>query len=311
MSFEDAVNKQIEKEPAWKDLLVTAPQKAAAAYLAEANELAAQLQRSAQFEQAAFGPSRKAIADCYPTLAKDLAGVLKPMKKDTATELVAAMNKSNVAGLLFRRVQACVAGSGDASQAVEMTRLAGLRVIRGPRQAAYFAMIDALGTIRADRAKFAIEEGDIPFDRDDILETLTNELARNGKSAGIGNYHVWTGKGVVKSAKKAKDGSLAVVFATDKQQIWEQSCKQLGRIVMFDHDGRPIYDQSCSGKVVTADVSPDPITVPAHLSEGIKPGRLITFGVSNSQEKRISMPLEVYADKKGKKLVAWYGIALD
>jgi hypothetical protein len=33
--------------------------------------------------------------------------------------------------------------------------------------------------------------------------------------------------------------------------------------------------------------------------------------VSNSQEKRISMPFEVYADKKGKKLVAWYGIALD
>ena len=86
LTFEDAVNKQIEKDPVWKELLVTAPQKGAADYLVEANEFKAQLQRSAEFEQKAFGPSRKALADCYPALAKDLAGVLKPMKKDTATD---------------------------------------------------------------------------------------------------------------------------------------------------------------------------------------------------------------------------------
>ena len=107
-----------------------------------------------------------------------------------------------------------------------------------------------------------------------------------------------------------KEGDATLVFAKDKQKVWQESCKTLNRIIMFDHDGRPIYDRSCTGSVVTADLSPDPITVPLEVGDGVAPGKYITFGVSNSQERRISLPYEVYADKKGKKLTAWYSILL-
>jgi len=215
------------------------------------------------------------------------------------------MNAHPVAGLLFRRYQACVAGDGDKMAAAQMMKIAGIRVLRGPRAAAYYAALDALGKIRADRAKFSIKEKDLPFSRDDILARLTHELSR-----GIRNgYDLQFEKGVVKSVKKAKDG-LTVVFAQDKQKVWDQTCTQLQRIIMFANDGRPIYDQSCTGKMITADVSPSPINVPLDLADGVAPGKLVSFGVSNSAEQRISMPLEVYADKQGKKLVAWYGLRL-
>ena len=205
-----------------------------------------------------------------------------------------------------------MAGAGDPGAAVEMRRIEGLRVLRGPRAAAYYATIDAIGKVRADRAKFPIEEHDVGVSREDILDKLVGALAHESKNAspGGGDYHIWQEGGVVKTAAKGKDG-IKVVFATDKQERYvETSCVETNHIVMFAHDGRPIYYRKCKGSVQKVDVSPNPINIPAHLAEGITPGKLVNFGVSNSQERRISMPFEIYADKKGHKLVTWYGIGL-
>jgi hypothetical protein len=306
LELDDLVKEKTGKDADWKELLLTAPQRGYEEWTAAAAKYKAELQRSAEFEQAAFGPSRRALAGCAQKLKPDLAGVLKPLKRETADELKQQMNSHPVAGLLFRRYQACVAGDGDKMAAQEMRGIQGLRVIRGPRAAAYYAALDALGKIRADRTKFPIKEQELPFDRNDILENLTHELAQGGNPGG---YSVWQEKGVVKSVKKGKD-ELNVVFATDKQKVWSQTCKQLNRIVMFAHDGRPIYDQSCTGQVITADLKPKPINVPLSLADGVAAGRFVSFGVSNSAERRVSMPFEVYADKQGKKLVSWYGIQL-
>ena len=306
MAMQDEIKKKTDKDPDWKMLLITAPQQGYNDWLAASAKYKAELQRSAEFEQTAFGPSRKANAGCQKALKADLVPILKSLKRTTATEFLAEMNKHPVAGLLFRRLQACVAVDGDKMAAKEMLKINGIRVMRGPRVAAYYAVMDALGKIRADRTKFSVQESDIPIERQDILEQLTYDLARDATPTG---YSVWDGKGVIKTMKKGKDG-INVVFAKDKQQIWSQSCKQLNRIIMFANDGRPIYDQSCTGKVITADVSPDPINVPEHLAEGLAPGRQVSFGVSNSQDRRISMPFEIYADKKGKNLVGYYGIEI-
>lgn len=305
MAMNDEVKKKTDKDPDWKELLITAPQRGYRDWLAASAKYKAELQRSAEFEQTAFGPSRKAMMGCSKTLKADLAAVLKPLKRETAKDLIASINAHPIAGLLFRRYQACVAVDVDEMAAREMYRLEPIRVIRGPRMAAYYATIDALGKIRADRTKFALQESDVPFDREDILNKLAFSLFKDGGTA----YNVFDGKGVIKATKKGPDG-INVVFAKDKQQVWSQTCKQLNRIVMFANDGRPIYDQSCTGKVVTADLSPDPINVPPVLAASIAVGRYVVFGVSNSAAKRISMPFEVYADKKGKNLVAWYGIEL-
>jgi len=312
LAIEGEVQKLAAKDPDWKSILIDAPQKGAADWTAAAAKYKAELQRSAEFEQMMYGPSKKAFAGCEAPLKKDVAAVLKTLKRDTAKQLVEEMNAHPVAGLLFRRYHACVAGAGDPGVSAEMRRIKGIRVLRGPRQAAYYATIDAIGKVRADRAKFAIEEHDVGVSRDDVLDQLAFDLANETKhpSPGGGDYHIWEESGVVKSAAKGKDG-LKVVFAVDKQQRYiETNCTTTNHIIMFDHDGQPIYYRKCKGSVQTVDVSPNPINIPLHLVEGVAVGKLLSFGVSNSQERRISMPFEIYADKKGHKLVTWYGIGL-
>jgi len=309
--IEGDVKKLTAKDADWKSILVDAPQQGADNWTAAAAKYKTELQRSAEFEAAAYGPSKKAFAGCQEPLKKDLAAVLKPLKRDNLQQLLDEMNAHPVAGLLFRRYQACVSGAGDASAAAEMAGVKGLRVIRGPRAAAYFATVDAIGKVRADRSKFPIAEQDLGFRRsDESLYQLSFELGNNSKSKVPADYHVWEEAGVVKTATKAKKG-LKVVFAKDKQERYiESDCVTTGRIVTWDHDNRPIYYRKCKGSVQKVDVSPNPITVPAHLADGVAAGKLIKFGVSNSGDERLSMPFEVFSDKKGKKLIAFYGIGL-
>ena len=301
LAIEGEVQKLAAKDPDWKSILIDAPQKGAADWMAAAAKYKAELQRSADFEQKMYGPSKKAFADCEAPLKKDVAAVLKTLKRDTAKQLVEEMNAHPVAGLLFRRYHACVAGAGDPGVAAEMRRIKGIRVLRGPRAAAYYATIDAIGKVRADRAKFAIEEHDVGVSREDVLDKLAYDLQTETKhpAPGGGDYHIWEESGVVKSAAKGKDG-LKVVFAVDKQQRYiETNCTTTNHIIMFDHDGQPIYYRKCKGSVQTVDVSPNPINIPLHLVEGVAVGKLLSFGVSNSQEKRISMPFEITPTRRG------------
>ena len=66
---------------------------------------------------------------------------------------------------------------------------------------------------------------------------------------------------------------------------------------MFDHDGNPIYYQSCkqTGTHVE-DYSPEPITISSQFADGITPGRFMEFEVARGKE-RLSMPTRVFADK--------------
>ena len=308
LEVEAVVKKKTEKDPDWKEILITAPQKGYNDYLAASAKYKAELQRSAEIEQTLFGASRKAAAGCQKTLKTDLVGVLKPLKKDTLKDFIDAVNAHPVAGLLIRRLQACIAVDGHPDAAREMRRIEhGIRVLRGPRQAAYYATTDAIAKIKADRDKFPLEAGDVEVHRTDILDKLTFDLAKGGSSTAFG---VWDGTGVVKTVKKTKDG-VYVVFAKDKQERYiESDCTTTNRIVTWDHDGRPIYYRKCKGGVQKVDVSPDPINVPADLAEGVAPGRTVVFGVSNSADQRISMPFLIYKDKKGKGLVTFYTIPL-
>ena len=308
LEVEAAVKKKTEKDPDWKEVLITAPQKGYNDYLAASAKYKAELQRSADMEQVMFGASRKAAAGCQKTLKADLVGILKPMKKDTLKDFLDSVNAHPVAGLLIRRYQACMAVDGQPDAAAEMRRMEhGIRVLRGPRQAAYYAVTDAIAKIKADRDKFPLEPGDVEVHRTDIIDKLTFDLMKGGNA---GAYGVWDGTGVVKTVKKSKKG-VYVVFAKDKQERYiESDCTTTNRIVTWDHDGRPIYYRKCKGGVQKVDVSPDPINIPEGLTEGVAPGRTIVFGVSNSADERISMPFLIYKDKKGKGLVTFYTIPL-
>jgi hypothetical protein len=180
-----------------------------------------------------------------------------------------------------------------------------VRVLRGPRAAAYWATYEALTKIKADRDSFPVTMSDIPVDRNDIFGQRAHEMRTQ-----MPDRYLNEESGVIKSIKKGKDG-VRVEFAKDKQERWHESCTNTNRIVTWDHDARPIYDRNCKGKVVKVDVSPYAILVPEAHAEGLAPNRLVKFGVQTmSGDKRLAMPFEVYKDKKGKGLVAWMTLGL-
>lgn len=296
------------KDAGWKQLLVTAPQQGIAAFTAASAKWKAELQRSADFEQLAFGPSQKALAGCQGPLKKDLQAVLKSLKHGTVDELVAAAGEGMVAGVLLQRYIVCLASDGEPMIASGFRKhLPAIRTVRGPRVAAYYAALDALNAIREDRAKFPVEAQDLPFDRTEILEALALEILSNKKYDTVGFTDV--GSGIVKSAKKGPKG-VAIDFQPKKRQIYTESCTTTNRIVMFDHDGQPIYYRKCKPTGLQwIDEKPAPILISEAQAAGIKAGVLLDFAVvPYNYGDRLAMPLHVFADKKGKKLTAFFGI---
>ena len=296
------------KDAEWKQLLVTAPQKGIAAFTAAATKWKAELQRSAEFEQLAFGPSQKALVGCAAPLKKDLQAVLKSVKHGTVDELVAAAGEGMVAGVLLQRYVVCLAADGEPLLASGFRKhLPSIRTVRGPRVAAYYAALDALNAIREDRAKFPVEAQHLPFDRTELLESLALEILSTKKYDTVGFTDV--GQGIVKSAKKGPKG-VAIDFLPKKRQIYTESCTTTNRIVMFDHDGQPIYYRKCKATGLQwIDEKPAPILIPEAQAAGIKAGVLLDFAVvPYNYGDRLAMPLHVFADKKGKKLTAFFGI---
>lgn len=295
----------------WKELLITAPQRGIDSWNAAAAKYKNELQHSAQFEKAAYGASLKALKGCQAMAVKDLQPILKGLKHDTEEQLIAAMSDNPVAGLLFRRYQACTAYDGNEAAATLMRKqIKGIRVIRGPRQAAAFAAIDALSKIHEDRPKFPIEGTAIHLDMSAAnLDDLTVTLAHTRKSSHTDEFNVEQDSGVIKTVKPAK-GVVNVTFFADVQERWVEECKNTNQIQTFEVDGTPIYKRECfNGHVEKLDVSPDPIQVPSELAAGVAAGKFVEFGAEDVHERK-SFPYHVFADKKGKSLLAWYGLSL-
>lgn len=309
-AIEDEVQKRTAKDAEWKTLLVTAPQQGFDAWTAAAAKWKAELARSNEFEQKAYGPSRKALEGCAPALGKDLATVLKSLKRTTREELVQQVNESLVAGLLIKRYVVCLASDGQPMVASGIRKhLGDVRVTRGPRAAAYYGAIDALNKIREDRAKFPVEATDLPFDRTELLDDLASDILSSKKYDTTGFTDVQ--KGVVKTAKKGPKG-VAITFNPAKRQVYTESCTTTNRIVMFDHDGRPIYYRNCKPTgLVWVNEAPAPIVIAPELAGAVKAGRTLVFAVvPYNYGDRMAMPLEVYADKTGKKMVGFLGLGL-
>jgi hypothetical protein len=299
------------KDADWKELLITAPQRGIDTYTQQATKFAAELKRSNEFEQKAFGPSRKALQGCRPTLKKDLETVLKTLKRTTGEELLQEINDNYLAGLLFMRYMVCAAAeASDATVAAGLRKFGPkVRVVRGPRVAAYFAALDALAKIRDDRPKFPVQAHEVPYDRTEHEFKLAGDLLDGKKTVGVGLTD--ERQGVIKTVKKDAKG-VTVTFNPAKRQIYTESCTTTNRIVMFDHSGSPIYYRKCKGTGMKwIDESPNPIVVPLEFADGLKAGQMIKFAVvPYDKGERWALPQEVYADKTGKKVVGYYGLVL-
>jgi hypothetical protein len=302
-----AVEAEVKKRLAdadWKELLVTAPQRRVEAYAAEAQTYAAQIQRSNAFEHKAFGVSKRAAAGCLPELRKDFVEVYKKLPHASAMEARESLSDP-VAALLFGRLLVCMGMDGDEGLAtkIRMALEPDVRRVRGVRTVAYFAALEALGKIRADRERFPIAPTDLQWAIGDL--DLLHELMPNKTSS-----FDYEGNGVVKSVNKVA-GGLHVTFVTAKHQEMSRSCVPTGRIVQIRSDGTIQYYQSCHDTgLITVNDTPEEITIPPLLADGVKPGVAIEFAVTGGHKlERMAMPRVVYADKTKKQVVSFFGFA--
>jgi hypothetical protein len=263
----------------WKQLLVTAPQTAVAAYRAALAKHADALARSEQIGT---------TADCATKLRADLAPILRALPHANRTELTNAISDDAAAGVLVRRYASCLDAVADPKVARVWKEFAtGVDAIAGPRGAAYAATLRALDPRRDD----------------DILRALSysDPHARGGGENSNGTSFT---KGVVQSAVANKDGSMVVTFSPDRFQYTVQKCTETSKVDRVLPDGKVQYRQEChDAGTAWGDHAPGPMTVPAGCTAGLAQGRLVY--------PDMGMPYQVFADRTAKRLVAVHCLALD
>jgi hypothetical protein len=289
----DARVAALVKDPDWKEILIDAPKRGAAAFEAAAKPYEAEIQRSNAFELAASSGSKKRVAGCDATLRADFMTVLAKLPHHNAEETTASLSDP-IASLLFQRLVQCLTLAGDPVAATELGYLRDrdVRYSRGPRTAAYYAQIEALAKILAERPRFQFSLDRMAFDFKPI-----GPRGAGGGTATAGS------KGIVKTATK-KGGVLHVVFPTTKTQVMNRTCVDTNRLIQIRTDGSLQWEQRChDAGWVTIDVTPEPMDVPVGYDAGVRAGSYVELAANG-------FPKAVYTDKSKAKLVNFYGFAL-
>jgi hypothetical protein len=305
--YQAVARARADADPAWQELLYDAPARGwkawEAAYAAERDAVDA----ARAYEARYFGPSRKAARGCWDEAwgnltrhaakagAKDLPGAKAAMTDPIGT-------------ILLEHVTACADAEGWESRATLYGQLfEHARPARGPRHAAYYAMIDALSEILADRERFTFDTGWLGG-----LFTARSPIARSGGgSVDALDLARDDQGGVVKKVKKVK-GGVIVEYKSEKWKDAIYSCTRTDRIQQLRPDGTVIYEEDCTyqGSRWVEDTH-DPIFVPGDLADGIEPGRFLRASISweKEQDAAKALPVEVWADKERETLVAYLGVA--
>lgn len=303
-----------QKDAAWKELLVTAPAKG----IGEWEKVAAQhkdvLARSDAFEQQFFGPSRSAVKGCWATLKPDFVKVLKGLPHATDFETRASLNEP-IAALLLSRLAACAAVELDPVYANRfVTADREVRPARGPRSAAYFSALSALGPILADRPKFPIQARDLVYGGDSDLLTAASSLIAEKMGSSKVDIMGWVGEGgesTVQSVKKS-GANVVVTFVSTKGKVMSHACQSTNRISRITSSGEILYQSICRETGwVTVDTTPEAFTSPAEWVEGVQAGSVLKFEAARGKAPgRFGVPITAYADKNKKKLTNFLGLSL-
>lgn len=273
--FEEAIDKLAKQAAEYNTILREAPKKGFAQWEKVTAPWKAELARSLAFEKKLSNPSRKALQGCSKELMPDVQKLIKSYKKNEYGELVKALANDPIASLLLSRFAVCLAaekvvGSGAFRDIVEQGR-----AFRGPRTMAYFAIVDALTEALEDRPKLVLSHSNFWFRGQRALTdvyrselTFTGNAPRNPKDT--------YAKGFVKEVKKSGDG-VTVVFKTQKFKYREYDCVPTNRPIRIRADGGIEYEQNCraTGRMLSQDATPAPVTISPLLATGVKPGAYV------------------------------------
>lgn len=114
------VAKLVAQDPAWKEVLVDAPQRGVDAYFLAAKQYTAELVHSNQFELAYSAGAKNQIAGCETGLRADFMHVFGTHA--TEEEAIAALSEP-IASLLFTRLVACEKATSESVFAESLGRL--------------------------------------------------------------------------------------------------------------------------------------------------------------------------------------------
>jgi hypothetical protein len=298
-AFEAAVNK-IAKDDDWKNIVFNAPVKGIKDWEAQTEKYKSAFDNARDFEAKLFSPSLKAAQGCSSKLKADFHAWLKTVKAKPS-EFDNAVAGDAVGSYLLQHLAACeMAEKNPHGRLLDQARKAG-RLTRGPRLAAYYAMLEAAGQVKADRPKF-------PLNPKQLSGVATQDLEnRAAQAAGEMGYYN-EGKGsVVKSVSKVAAG-LKVTFVTESRQYMSQSCAPTNRILRIDASGNVVYYTLCRETgMKTSNERLEDTVIPLEYATGIAPGRWVEY---SGAFKLIDMPMVVYSDKSKSKIVNWRGFGL-
>ncbi|CAN5644221.1 hypothetical protein BH11MYX1_BH11MYX1_55630 [soil metagenome] len=283
------VAKLVAKDPAWKEALIDAPQRGVDAYNASAKQYAAELARSNEFELAYSAGSKNRIVGCEPILRADFMRVFGTHK--TEEEAMAALSDP-IASLLFSRLVSCEHATGDEGVATALGLVRDrVRYSRGPRTAAYFAQIEAVAKLVAERPTFPLSLERISFDFAQVGERGAGGVARPEGSAGI-----------VKSATQ-KGGVVHVEFVKTKARVMSRSCVNTNRLLLIQPDGQLVWEQRChDAGWVMLNSTPPPADLPMVMAAGVAANTYVELAYGG--------PMTVYSDKSKTKLISFYGFPM-
>jgi len=304
-ALEQATAKLTKGDEDYTAILVGAPKGAWAQWDKAMAGWGPEIERSNAYERLFSQPSRKALKGCAPAMTKDLQKLLKSYKINVYRDLVDKIAADPVANVLLRRAGWCYAidGVGGTSGVVRDLVQKG-RDLRGPRGLARYAIIDALNEAKKDRPRLVLQVENFYGG----LEGETNsDSMRFDYSGGMG-YDIdrTSPHGVVASVAKVK-GGVEVKFKHSSYQYAEEICHDdKSHMLKIDRDGTIRYYQICkyTGRTLTEDTTPEPITVSELIAGGVKPG---VYAQGDNQTGVIHF---TRASSKDKTIKSFYGFDL-
>jgi hypothetical protein len=324
------VDAAIKKDPAYKKVLLDAPDAAWAAWDKTLAEHKADFDLAYSVEDKAlavpFAQRKTPQTIGCEELRKAWRGYVAGTKPKNTDEVKAAAVDA-VAYPLLERLELCDAFEGRyVDAAAEDTILHTGHYAQGPRLAGAWAALDAAQEVKTFSGPYAITGANmnVPY-KDELMRAA--KMVWSDKVRKLSSFFDGKGaedqkrgtQGVMEQAKiakvsKAKDG-IQVEFKTEKWEEPDFNCTNTGRIGNFQPDGTPMYIYHCKeagSHIETYTLKPRLFT--ASSADGLKPGQIIkvlTADLVQASEPTPSFVVEVL-DGVGKKpkTVSYLGISL-
>lgn len=309
--FRKVVDALGDKDEAYTKILVDAPTTAWDKWVELYDDHKDAIEDANKFEDALFGASRSAVNGCRDTLRENFMEFIEE-KDPTSVSGFEQVATDDIGTILLDRLAACEIASGNINHgSMYQSLLKKGRNLRGPRYAAYNAMIQATQEVKADRPRFPIETSMLwGKPRSPLFEAAWE---KSGVSS-TPNLSI-DSKGIVKSTEKVSDGVL-VTFKAEAYQAMEQRCVETDKIWRIDENLKIHYFMDCKDLgMKTYERKADPVVIPEETAEGIEEGVLayILGDVTQSSSAQAwkGFPVSAYADEGRGALLSAYGFPIE